>query len=147
MTRSVTFKTRHQNTLTACNTDLKPHSTKLHDYTTTTFINFFQVSSGFSSSIALFCEIYLTVWLNTGFRFAESAISLHNETNLLMGIGHIRSIATVITGKYASSAEITCAFSFLISKIARQSVSEHTHHMNRQVKRSVSGLYWNNPAK
>ncbi len=57
-----------------------------------------------------------------------------------MGIGHIRRIAALITavwGKYASSAEITCAFSFLLSKNGALSVPEHTHHMNRQVK-SVS---------
>lgn len=66
------------------------------------------------------------------------------KQNLVMGIGHsgrIDALITAVWGKYASSAEITC---FLLSKNATLSVPEHTHHMNRQVKRNVSVQYRNN---
>lgn len=65
-----------------------------------------------------------------------------------MGFGKIRRTVTLIIalgGKYASSAEITWAFSFLLSKKTLHShFPEHTHRMNRQVKRSVSVQYLSN---
>lgn len=58
-----------------------------------------------------------------------------------MGIGYVRRIVTLIYCERENMRENICAFSFLLPKNATLSVPEHTHHMNRQVKRSVSVQY------
>lgn len=72
------------------------------------------------------------------------------DQNITMGIRDLRGTATLAPAawrNYASSAKITWAFTFLLSKNATLSFPEHTHHMNGQVKRSVFVQQQNNHAE
>lgn len=68
------------------------------------------------------------------------AISLHNQTKSPKSEWDIRRIATVWENM-RHVPRLPALSIFLLSKNATLSVPGHTHHMNRQVKRSVCALY------